>query len=161
PSSRNRLTFIGQARGGQAKRISLKLNEQFTPLAMGGSAKFEAPLVFVGYGITAKDLKRGEEPFAYDDYADLYVQDKVVIIIRKEPQQKDPASPFDGTRNSQYASFEKKVTNASEHGAAAVIFVNDGLELDMQQASLPMALKDSLDKLQELRKGLSAATPTD
>src|SRR5262245_58674790 len=125
PASRNRLTWIGQSRDGQPKRISLKLREQFTPMAGGGSGRFDAPLVFAGYGITAKDLKRGDQPLVYDDYAGLYVQDKVVIIVRKEPQQMDPASPFDGTRHSQYAAFDRKVTNASEHGAAAVIFVND------------------------------------
>jgi hypothetical protein len=162
PASQNRLTLLGPAAGdGPVKRISLKLNETFTPLAIGGTGKFEAPLVFVGYGITAKNLKRGEEPLVYDDYAQIDVRDKVVIIVRKEPQQKDAASPFDGARFSEHASFDRKVTNANEHGAAAVIFVNDAVEVAKQREALPQALQDSLGKLAELRDKLSKTSPAD
>ena len=100
-----------------------------TPLAAGGTGSFDAPLVFAGYGITAKNLKRGNQTFMYDDYAGIDAKGKVVIILRKEPQQKDKTSPFNGTQTTQYALFSRKLDNAAEHGAAAVIFVNDELEL--------------------------------
>jgi hypothetical protein len=61
----------------------------------------------------------------YDDYANIDVRGKVVIVLRKEPQANDPKSPFDGTEPSQHALFTTKEINAAKHGAAAMILVND------------------------------------
>lgn len=101
-------------------RETLNLGEQFQPQSLGSNGTFEAPLVFVGYGITAND-----GTIQYDDYADLDVQGKVVVMIRKEPQANDPNSVFAGAEPSQYAFFTSKVSNAAQHGAAALIFLND------------------------------------
>ncbi|GIW96879.1 MAG: hypothetical protein KatS3mg111_0212 [Pirellulaceae bacterium] len=94
------------------------LGESFQPLALGANGTFSGPLVFAGFGITAPDL-------GYDDYAGIDVTGKVVIVLRKEPQQDDPQSPFNGTENSQYAYFAAKELNAALHHAAAMILVND------------------------------------
>src|SRR5262245_23412773 len=126
-ADQNRLAFVGPGNGKANKQ--LKLGEAFTPLALGGSGSFDAPLVFAGYGITAKDLKRGDQPFAYDDYSGIDAKGKVIVLLRKEPQQKDKNSPFNGTQTTQHATFARKLQNADEHGAAGVIFVNDELEL--------------------------------
>ncbi|HEX3870076.1 MAG TPA: hypothetical protein VHV77_06550, partial [Pirellulales bacterium] len=101
----NDARFVKKAKGGDKKTIALDLGKTFTPLSIGGSGKLDAPLVFAGYGITAKDLD-------YDDYADLDVKGKAVIVFRHEPQQSDPHSAFDGTQHSQYAPFTRKVSNA-------------------------------------------------
>ena len=60
-------------------------------------ARSMSPIVFAGYGITAKDdaLK-----LDYDDYAGIDVKGKAVLLIRREPQQADDASPFDGKRTT-------------------------------------------------------------
>jgi hypothetical protein len=81
----NSLGIIGPPTepSGQRRRFELKLREQFNPLAIGGSGKFDLPLAFVGYGITAKDEN-------YDDYAAIDVQGKAVIVLRHEPQQDNP-----------------------------------------------------------------------
>ncbi len=117
----------------------LKLGETFTPLSLSGSGKFALPVVFVGYGITAPELE-------YDDYAGLDVKGKAVIILRKEPQQENPHSKFDGTQTTQHATFMRKVSNAYQNGAAAVVFVND--EVTLRQASQR--------RLDELRKAVEA-----
>jgi hypothetical protein len=128
PEDQNALTLLGPAREGRPPlKWELKLKEDFTPLAVGGSGSIDASLAFAGYGITAKDLE-------YDDYADLDVEGKVVIILRKEPRQKDAKSPFNGDKASQHALFMRKISNAFEHGAAAIIFVNDELELETRRA---------------------------
>ncbi len=121
---RNELTFVGPASepGTPPKRIEWKLGEQFNPLAIGGSGKLDLPLVFVGYGITAKDEH-------YDDYAKVDVRGKAVVIMRHEPQQANPHSVFDGDKNSEYAPFKRKISNAYEHGAAAVVFVTDDFDI--------------------------------
>lgn len=101
-------------------RMVLGLGEQFQPQAIGSNGAFEGEVVFAGYGITAD-----EDQLKYDDFAGVDVKGKVVIVIRKEPQQSDPKSPFDGTAPSQYALFTVKQINAAKHGVAALIFVND------------------------------------
>jgi Peptidase family M28/PDZ domain/PA domain len=113
PAVENTLTLIG-VEGLPA----LKLEENFCPMALGTNGEFEGELVFVGFGITAKDLE-------YDDYANLDVTGKVVIALRKEPQQNDENSRFDGTQNTPFALFTTKQMNAAVHKVAALILVND------------------------------------
>ncbi len=146
PKAKNHLTLVGPPTkdGGDPQRIELKLGENFNTLAIGGSDTFDLPLVFVGYGITAKD----EE---YDEYANLDVQGKAVVILRKEPQQNNPHSVFDGTSSSQHALFNRKVANAFEHGAAAVILVNDDYGARQAKKSKEQAWEDALDKIGESR----------
>jgi hypothetical protein len=162
PHDKNQLSFAGPATGGgEPKRLEQKLTESFTPLAIGGTGTMDAPLVFAGYGITAKNLKRGDQTFTYDDYAGVDAKDKVVIVLRKEPQQKDKNSPFSGTQNSPHALFARKIENAVEHGAAAIIFVNDGLELTSKRDENTKLLKASLDTLSELRDQLAKTPESD
>lgn len=107
----------------EGKTWKLKVNEDYVPLAAGTSGQFTAPLVFAGYGITAADL-------GYDDYQNLDVQGKAVILLRHEPRQSDQESVFAGTKNSEHAYLSNKIQNAVEHGAAAVILCNDKVYVD-------------------------------
>ncbi len=109
----------------------LALSGNFTPLALGRNGTFSGEVAFAGYGISAPDLN-------YDDYGDLDVKGKIVIVLRKEPNQSDPNSKFDGTRPSQHAFFSTKELNATLHQAAALIVVNDRATLDaVGQDQLP------------------------
>jgi acetylornithine deacetylase/succinyl-diaminopimelate desuccinylase-like protein len=120
----NRLTLVQPANAEQAagETVELKLGADFNPLAIGGSGTFDLPLVFAGYGITAKDDN-------YDDYAGIDVEGKAVLLLRHEPQQDNPHSAFNGTDHSVHAFFTRKVSNAYQHGAAAVVFCNDDFDL--------------------------------
>jgi hypothetical protein len=143
PAEKNQLTLVGPG-GPDEKpgRSELKLGQDFNPLSLGGSGKFDLPLVFVGYGITAKD-----KDLKYDDYADVDVKDKAVLILRKEPQQNNPHSAFNGTDNTQHAFFTRKIANAYEHGAAAVLLVNDSQELAKQQKAGKAAFDKAVEDL--------------
>ncbi len=112
---RNQLRFLGVP-----GLDSLTLGRNYTPVSLGCSGSFAGSVVFAGYGITAPELQ-------YDDYAQIDVKGKVVIVLRKEPGQEDPNSRFDGQRPSQHAFFSSKELNASVHGAAGMIIVNDGV----------------------------------
>jgi len=138
----NALTLVGPtpAGGSAPQRIELKLNEGFNPLAIGGSGNFDLPLVFVGYGITAKDEK-------YDDYAGVDVKGKAVIVLRHEPQQGNPHGIFGGKGNSQFAPFKRKVSNAYEHGAAAIIFCTDEADIRKQIDNLRKRIVATEDAL--------------
>jgi len=155
PAERNRLALVGPA-----ERIDLKLDETFRPLATGGSGKFDAPIAFVGYGITARNLKRGERTIGYDDYAGIDAKGKVVIILRKTPLQGQKDSPFgDGHRPSTHALFTTKLKNALDHGAAAVIIVNDSKELTSKREQDAKLLQAALDTLADLRDKLAVFAP--
>jgi hypothetical protein len=105
-----------------AQRMA-ELKADFSPLAIGAGAVLEnVPVVFAGYGITTG---RPALTINYDDYAGVDVTGKAVLILRREPQQHDADSPFSGKRDSFYATFEHKATNAFRHGAAAVLLVNN------------------------------------
>lgn len=113
------LAFVGP--GG--KRIESKFQTDFTPLAIGTAwPRGKVPIVFAGYGITAKDAATKLD---YDDYAGIDVKGKAVLIIRHEPQANDDQSPFAGKQTTRFATFQHKATNAYQHGAAAVLLVND------------------------------------
>ncbi len=98
--------------------------------------------MFVGYGITAKKEN-------YDDYAGIDVKRQGVIVLRHEPQQDNPHSVFDGTKTSPHAPFMRKISNAYEHGAAAIIFVTDDFEIRKNVAERQKRWQEALDKLAE------------
>jgi hypothetical protein len=110
-----------EAPGGTVLRAEPRT--EFSPLAIGTNGIVEGiPVVFAGYGITAQD-KSGK--VFYDDYAGVDVKGKAVLIIRREPQQDKDDSPFDGKNTTDFATFRHKATNAFQHGAAAVLMIND------------------------------------
>lgn len=89
------------------------------PRASGRAA---GPLVFAGYGITAPE-------FNYDDYKDLDVKGKIVVVLPGEPVSQDPAF-FDGSKDTRYAAGGSKVSRAFSLGAAGMITVLHGSRAD-------------------------------
>jgi hypothetical protein len=89
------------------------------PAALGNyrhAVDLTAPVVFAGYGITAPEL-------GYDDYKEIDAKRKIVLVYDHEPQEDDPASIFNGTGNTRYATTRVKLLNAQAHGAVALIVV--------------------------------------
>jgi hypothetical protein len=122
----------GQAKLGATPELVFKgpdelkiaaTKDDLSPLAIGTSGQLkDVQVVFAGYGITAKeDAKKLD----YDDYHGVDVKGKVVLLLRREPQQERDDSPFEGKKQSEYATFRHKATNAFQHGAAGVLLVND------------------------------------
>lgn len=151
PKEHNRLQLKGPAPEGSAAPRSwdLTLDKDFTPLAAGASGSLDGQLVFIGYGINATDLN-------YDDYAGIDVKDKILIMIRKEPQQNDPHSAFKGTEPSDHATFLRKFSVARDRGAKAVIVVNDNFDLEKRFDADRKAYEDAMAKLAKLAEPLPA-----
>ncbi len=109
-------------RGPQGQAVTLEADRQFSVALQGGNGKADAPVVFAGYGITSTDP-------AYDDYADLDVEGKVVLVLTGTPRAGHPfADDFataDGNRAEPHRDLRTKVLNALKHKAAAVLVVND------------------------------------
>jgi hypothetical protein len=88
------------------------LNTWFASPAGKDQSKSEsdvnAPLVFVGFGVTAPDQK-------YDDYAGVDVRGKIVVGIYGAP------AAFPSTERAYYSDFNVKARMAVAHGAVGTI----------------------------------------
>lgn len=113
--------FVSDIRMGQNNLLAITIGEKklqaepdvdYTPMAFSSDTSISGPLAFIGYGISADTLH-------YDDYANIDVKGKVVIILRYSPDGKDQASRF-----SEYTAYRKKIMIARDKGALGVIFVN-------------------------------------
>ncbi len=100
------------------QRFVYRLYQDFVPVHLSGNGEIEAPVAFVGYGITAPE-------YGYDDYQGIEVAGKVVLLFTHEPQERDSTSLFAGERETQHSSLYQKVSNARAHGAVGVLFVTD------------------------------------
>lgn len=74
-------------------------------------------LVFTGYGITAPE-------FDYDDYKDIDVKGKFVLILDGEPIS-EKEDFFNGKEKSKFSSRRSKIENAKKHGAAGALIQAD------------------------------------
>ena len=101
--------------GKEQKLVDAKdyiLNTYFaSPAGQTGSradSEVSAPLVFVGFGVTAPDQK-------YDDYAGVDVHGKIVVRIEGAPPS------FPSTERAHYSSDVVKAKNALAHGAVGTV----------------------------------------
>ena len=104
--------------GPENSKQTLKLGKDFQAMSAGGSGEAKSELVFVGYGISAPNLK-------YDEFQDIDVEGKIVVMIRREPQQDSDDSVFDGKQVSAHSYIRTKILRAFEKKAAGVFLVND------------------------------------
>jgi len=116
----NRLTL----REGR-QTVALDLGTGYYPMSAtagdGGTstpALKQIPIVFAGYGISARALK-------YDDYGAVDVHGKAALVFSHEPQEHQPDSTFNGTRPSNYSMLLEKAMAAKNHGAVALVIVGD------------------------------------
>jgi Zn-dependent M28 family amino/carboxypeptidase len=109
----NRLEIVN----GAAKK-GLKVNQDFIPFSFSSSGEISGPLVFAGYGASATE-------FGYDDFANLDVKDKIVVVLRYEPPG------FSGKSGhailTEHSPMITKAINARIHGAKAVLVINGKL----------------------------------
>ncbi len=95
----------------------------FTVDAGTNSLESEAPLVFIGYGISTPG--RG-----YDDYKGLNVKGKIVVIMKGFPGHQDTASlayrKLGKSFEKEYAGIETKKNEAMKRGAIAVLELTSG-----------------------------------
>lgn len=88
--------------------------DAFAPLAFSASGEVEAEVVSAGYGISAADL-------SHDDYAELDVEGKVVVVRRFTP----PGARFEDNENQRrYGGLRYKAFQAREHGAVGLLVVD-------------------------------------
>ena len=106
-------TLVLRAAG---RSLNLKPGVQFDAMGLGvaGTVK-DAPVVFAGYGV-------GSEGARYDDYENLNVAGKVVVLLRGVPR---PTTADFGGKLQAQAAFVSKLDRARRMKALAVLFVQD------------------------------------
>lgn len=92
--------------------LSLEVQKDFIPLPFSDNLSIEGKIIFAGFGISSKENN-------YDDYENIDVKNKIVIVFRNHPDVNTPHSPLE-----QYAGLRYKATVARDKGAVGVIFVN-------------------------------------
>jgi len=94
------------------KELNPVLHEDYITVPFSGNTEVDTKLVFAGFGISAPKLE-------YDDYENLDVEDKVVIVLRNHPDQDNPHSEF-----NKFSPLRKKSSVARDKGAVGIILVN-------------------------------------
>lgn len=96
---------------GQLKK-EYKLGKDFVCRQLTGSSHVTAPVVFCGYGLSKPE-------FGYDDYANIDVKGKIVLVFKSNPTWK-----MNDTSNwgNGYPRFKAKL--AKEHGAVGMLIVS-------------------------------------
>ena len=107
-------------------------------------ADIDAPIVFVGYGITAPE-------FGWNDYAGIDVKGKVVLFIVNEPPSDDPKF-FGGKALTYYGRWTYKFEEAARQGAIGALIIH--------RTDLASYGWDVVQELQHQREDLPAATTT-
>ena len=109
-------TFSFEPKNGGA--TSLKYGEDYVTKDETGAATadIDAPIVFVGYGIDAPEYK-------WNDYKDVDVKGKVLLVIVNEPQSQDEAF-FKGKAMTYYGRWTYKYEEAARKGAVGVLIIH-------------------------------------
>jgi Zn-dependent M28 family amino/carboxypeptidase len=96
---------------------------------------FDAEAIFIGHGITAPE-------FGWDDYRDVDVKGKVVVLFTNEPPSDDPKF-FGGTALTYYGRWTFKFEEAARRGARACFIIHTN-----QTAGYPYSVVRPLDGAQ-------------
>ena len=108
------LTEDGEQRG-------LEPESDYIPLNFSSSGDVSGQVVFAGYGVSADE-------FSYDDYTHFDVKDKIVVVLRYEPEGLGREQGFRERRRTFHAHLITKAINARNRGAKAVVLVNGALD---------------------------------
>jgi Zn-dependent M28 family amino/carboxypeptidase len=101
--------------------------------------EFDAEAIFVGHGITAPE-------FGWDDYRDVDVKGKVVVLFTNEPPSDDPKF-FGGKALTYYGRWTFKFEEAARRGARACFIIHTN-----QTAGYPYSVVRPLDGAQLKRE---------
>jgi Zn-dependent M28 family amino/carboxypeptidase len=77
-----------------------------------------APLVFLGYGVTAPERK-------WDDYQGIDMHGKIAIVLVNDPDFETGSGLFGGRAMTYYGRWTYKYEEAARHGALGVFVVHE------------------------------------
>jgi Zn-dependent M28 family amino/carboxypeptidase len=103
-------------KGGDAVELK-NLNDFVTNNeSQSESADIDAPIVFIGYGITAPEYR-------WDDYKGVDLKGKVALVFVNEPTSDDPKF-FKGKALTYYGRWTYKFEETARRGAVATLIIH-------------------------------------
>ena len=98
--------------------LPLQLGEDYVTnnQTQTGSTDIDAPIVFVGYGIEAPEYR-------WNDFKDVDVAGKVLLVIVNEPPSKDPKF-FNAEALTYYGRWTYKFEEAARKGAVGALIIH-------------------------------------
>src|SRR5437764_1824240 len=110
------------------KKTELKYPDDYVASSARLQSEIKAEntdIVFVGYGVVAPE-------FGWDDYKDVDVRGKTILMLINDPAIPDPADPakldpkmFKGSAMTYYGRWTYKYEIAAEKGAAAAVIIHE------------------------------------
>ncbi len=110
------------------KKTELKFPDDYVASSARLQSEIKADntdIVFVGYGVVAPE-------FGWDDYKDVDVRGKTILMLINDPAIPDPADPtkldskmFKGSAMTYYGRWTYKYEIAAQKGAAAAIIIHE------------------------------------
>jgi Zn-dependent M28 family amino/carboxypeptidase len=121
--------------------LDIPCEEGFSGMShtQNGVEDFDAEAIFLGHGITAPE-------FAWDDYKDVDVRGKIVVLFTNEPPSNDPKF-FGGAALTYYGRWTYKFEEAARRGAKACFIIHT-----RETAGYPYSVVRPLDGAQLKRE---------
>jgi len=104
---------IGKQNQFSVAGYQAELKKDFQPILFSGNGNKNAEVVFAGYG-----FKINEDSLKWNDFSNLDVKDKWVLVFRGDPEMEKNDSKF-----IPYSKDRTKVLNAKDLGAAGILLV--------------------------------------
>ncbi len=99
------------------KTVAFAFGDEFVGQCQSQKSEdFEADAIFLGHGITAPE-------FGWDDYKDVDVKGKAIVVFTNEPPSDDPKF-FGGKALTYYGRWTYKFEEATRRGAKAVLIIH-------------------------------------
>ena len=112
---------LGKRNYAHVNGDSISIEEDYIPLWFSSNGITEGSIVFAGYGF---DIN--EEQLQWNDYNELDVKGKWVMVMRHSPERENTHSLF-----AKHSPLHKKMLVARDQGAIGIIFISqmedDGL----------------------------------
>lgn len=147
--------------GELSKSRNFQSGVDFTGMS-SAEESVSAPVVFAGYGITEKEI-------GYDDFKNLNVKGKIVLILSEAPGKDNPDSPFQQKKELKEKYFPavalgpfarggfSKAQEIAKLGAAAILQVQNSVKDSVMYKGMagPRRVSDDRPIITEGRKRLS------
>ena len=92
----------------------LTVGDDYMPLSFSGNGSTSALAVFAGYG-----FKIEEDGLRWNDYEELDVSGKWVVVLRHSPERNNQHSVY-----ASHSTLHKKMIVARDQGAAGILYVS-------------------------------------
>jgi len=120
---------LGENNSFTSGDINAAAGEDYIPAVFSMNTTLDASIAFAGYGFQFEN-----DSMQWNDYAELDVNDKWVLLLRGNPENEAARSKYDN-----FSALRHKLLIARDNGAAGVIFIS-GEKFDPKDELMEMRI---------------------